>query len=109
MISLPTTTVTVYRGSSVDQYGDEDDSNTAVLSKVPCSLLEQRRLVATQDSTQPMIVRYYTARLPYGTDIETGDRLLDEKTNVIYMVDSYAQVQSPFIQGDLRLDLRRVS
>lgn len=109
MIALATTTLTVYRGTSTDAWGDEVDTDTAVHTGIPAALTEQTRRVTTRDDPTPRIVRYAVGRVTAGTDITDQDRLLDERTGAIYIVDAVSQMSSAAVAADLRLDLRRTT
>lgn len=109
MNATATTTVSVLRGTTTDDYGDPVDSNTAVATGIPASIIEQRQTVTTADDPNPRVVRTYTGRVSAGTDIRTGDRIKDERTTYVYIVDQFSQVSSPVLTNDLRLDLRRTT
>lgn len=109
MNAVATTTVAVLRGTTTDDYGDTVDGSTAVLTGVPASILEQRRVIATESDPQPRAVITYTGRVSAGTDIRDSDRIRDERTSAVYIVDSAHQVANPVHTLDLRLDLRRVA
>lgn len=109
MLSMPTTTISILRGSALDEYGDDVDSKTPAYEHIPCSLLEQSRFVFDQSTSTPMTIRIIIGRVGSGTDIIEDDRVLDELTQEIYMVRSVSQVQNPFIASDIRLELKRIS
>lgn len=109
MNAVATTTVAVLRGTSTDSYGDVVDGSTAISTGTPASIIEQRRLVATESDPTPRSVITYTGRVSAGTDIADGDRIRDERTSEVYIVDSAHRVASPVITNDIRLDLRRVA
>lgn len=109
MLALATTTLTVYRGTTTDTWGDEADTDTAVHTGIPASLTEQSRRVTTRDDPTPRIVRYAVARVTAGTDITDQDRVKDERTGAVYIVDAVSQMANPAVSSDLRLDLRRTT
>lgn len=109
MLALATTTLTVYRGTTTDAYGDEQDTDTPIATGIPASLTEQSRLVTTRDDPTPRIVRYAVARVTAGTDITDQDRVKDERTGAVYIVDAASQMTNPAVASDLRLDLRRTT
>jgi hypothetical protein len=109
MLALATTTVTVYRGTTTDAYGDEQDTDTPVHTGIPASIVEQSRRVTTRDDPTPRIVRYTVGRVTAGTDITDQDRLKDERTGAVYIVDAVSQMTSAAVAADLRLDLRRTT
>lgn len=109
MLALATTRLTVYRGTTTDAYGDDQDTNTPVATGIPASLVEQSRRVTTRDDPTPRVVRYAVARVTAGTDITDQDRLVDERTGAVYIVDAVSSMTSPAVASDLRLDLRRTT
>ncbi|MCX5522202.1 hypothetical protein OG342_04875 [Streptomyces bobili] len=108
-IALATTTVTVLRGTTTDTYGDEQDLNTPHLTGIPASLTEQTRRVTTRENPTPRIVRYAVARVAAGTDVTDQDRLRDERTGAVYIVEAVSSMANPAVTPDLRLDLRRTT
>jgi hypothetical protein len=109
VLALATTRLTVYRGTTTDAYGDDQDTNTPVATGIPASLVEQSRRVTTRDDPTPRVVRYAVARVTAGTDITDQDRLVDERTGAVYIVDAVSSMTSPAVASDLRLDLRRTT
>lgn len=112
MIATPTTTVTVYgvvEAADTDVYDDPTSDDTPTAVDVPASILEQSRLTTTHTSDRLQVVRSYTARLPAGTDVTAGTRLVDEATGYVYLVDATSQPANPHVVNDIRADLRRVS
>lgn len=109
MLSVATTTLTVYRGTSTDVYGDEVDNDTIAASGIPASLVEQTRRVTTRDDPTPRIVHSATGRVTAGTDITDQDRVKDERTGAVYIVDAVSSMTNAAVAADLRLDLRRTT
>ena len=109
MQAIATTTVSILRGTTTDPYGDERDTDTPVATGIPASLTEQSRRVTTRDDPTPRIVRYAVARVPARTDITDQDRVRDERTGAIYIVDAVSGMTNPAIEVDRRLDLRRTT
>jgi Mg-chelatase subunit ChlD len=109
VLAVATTRLTVLRGTTTDAYGDEQDTDTAVATSIPASLTEQSRRVTTRDDPTPRIVRYAVARVTAGTDIRDQDRVRDERTGAVYIVDAVSSMANPAAAADLRLDLRRTT
>jgi hypothetical protein len=109
MHAIPTTTVTVLRGTSTDGFGDTVSADTVAASGVLFSLLEQRRSVFTAGDNRIQQVRYFTGRAPGDADIRLGDRVRDESTGDTYYVDTVTLVGSPVQVNDIRCDLRKPS
>jgi hypothetical protein len=109
MQAIATTLVTILRGTTTDAYGDEQDTDTVIAAGIPASLTEQSRRVTTRDDPTPRIVRYAVARLPARTDVTDQDRIRDERTGAIYIVDAVSGMANPAFEVDRRLDLRRTT
>ena len=108
-VAIATTTISVLRGTTTDAYGDEQDTYTPIATGVPASLTEQTRRVTTRDDPTPRVVRYAVARVAAGTDVIDQDRVRDERTGAVYIVDAVSQMANPALTPDLRLDLRRTT
>lgn len=110
---IPTTWVTVLRGTATDMFGDQLDSASEAggdaLTRIPASLIERTRSITTPNSATPRVVRYTTARLPAGTGVTEDDRLRDESTGRIYAITAVTQPSSPGFKPHLRLDLTLVN
>jgi hypothetical protein len=109
VLAVATTTLTVYRGTSTDAYGDEVDNDTIAASGIPASIVEQTRRVTTRDDPTPRIVQSATGRVTAGTDITDQDRVKDERTGAVYIVDAVSSMTNAAVAADLRLDLRRTT
>lgn len=109
MQAIATTRLSVLRGTTTNAYGDEQDTDTAVATGIPASLTEQSRRVTTRDDPTPRIISYAIARVAAGTDIRDQDRVRDERTGAVYIVDAPSSMTNPALAVDLRLDLRRTT
>ena len=109
MQAIATTSVSILRGTTTDAYGDEKDTDTPVHTGIPASLIEQSRRVTTRDDPTPRIVRYAVARVPANTDITDQDRVRDERTGAVYIVEATSSMANPAVTPDIRLDLRRTT
>ncbi|MDH6448182.1 hypothetical protein M2155_000590 [Streptomyces sp. SAI-119] len=109
MQAIATTTLAILRGTDSDEFGDERDTDTPIATGVPASLIEQSRRVTTRDDPTPRIVRYTVARVPARTDVLDQDRVRDERTGAIYIVDAVSGMANPVFEVDRRLDLRRTT
>jgi hypothetical protein len=110
---IPTTWVTVLRGTATDTFGDQLDSASEAggdtLTRVRASLIERTRSITTPNSATPRVVRYATARLPVGTSVTEEDRLRDERTGRIYAITAVTQLAAVGFTPELRLDLTLVN
>jgi hypothetical protein len=109
VLAVATTTLTVLRGTTTDAYGDEQDADTVVATGIRASLTEQSRRVTTRDDPTPRIVRYAVGRVTAGTDITDQDRVRDERTGAVYIVEAVSSMANPAVAADIRLDLRRTT
>lgn len=107
MIARATTTITIYRGQSTDEWGDPNDTNTIVGSGIPASLLEQSQYFRAEITTQPRNFRYARLRVDSSVDIQYNDRVKDEKTGWTWTIRNISDYQNPVRQQDTRVDLQR--
>jgi hypothetical protein len=103
------TRVTILRGGGTDSFGDPVDLAKTVASGVTASIMERNKTVTNPVDGTVRQVRYYVGRVPSGTDIRTGDRVRDERTNTVYVFDASSEAANPVRGSDIRLDLRRVT
>ena len=106
MRALANTTLSVLRGTTTDEFGDDADNSTVVASGIPCSLIEQIRQAYTPENPTPRVVRYSIGRVNADTDIRESDRVKDERTNRTYIVQAVSQTGGLGMVNDLRLDLK---
>lgn len=116
MRALATTTVSILSGESISDLGDTIDGTTVVVSGVIASILRYEGrtgrlgdVVLVPSDTRVQTVDSFRCRLPFGTPVVIDNRVLDERSGVVYVIDNIAFEQSPIAENDLRLDLRRVS
>jgi hypothetical protein len=107
MIARATTTITIYRGQSTDEWGDPTDTNTIVGSEIVASLLEQSQYFRSEITTQPRNFRYARLRVDSSVDIQYNDRILDERTGWIWTIRNISNYQNPVRAQDIRADLQR--
>lgn len=105
MIATPTTSVDVLRGTGTDALGDTVDSDTAVLTAVPASIIEQRQKPHQPRDGEDRNIRYFKGRVPRGTGVLKGDRLRDRTSGAYYVVESVYSQANPFWGQDQSMDL----
>ncbi len=105
MYSRATTTVSIYRGQSTDDWGDPIDNDTPVASGVLASILEQKIYAQPEVTTQPHNYRYARLRVRKGIDVQTNDRIHDERLNQTWVITNISQYQNPVVGQDNRIDL----
>lgn len=109
MTYIPTTTVAILRGSTTDDHGDEVESTTAAYEGLPASIMERTRRVFGANEQQDRTVRLATGRLPAGTDVRDSDRIRDERTGHVYVIDGLTENSSPVHATDVVMELRRTT
>ena len=109
MLAIATCTVSVLRGTTTDVYGDVVDSDTPVITGLPASIIERRRVAFTADTPEPRTVRYITGRVGHGTDVRVNDRLKNEQTGIVYAIDSMSDASNPVIATDIEMELKRTT
>lgn len=108
LLALPTTTVSIKRGTAIDDYEGTITNETTVASGVSASIMEQTRQNFEPVTGLPRTIRFITGRVPDGTSVLTNDRLLDEVEGSYYTVISVRQMQNPVVTMDVTLELKRV-
>lgn len=111
------TRVTILRGEGTDGFGDPVDLGKPVAQDITAWIAGERvssgggrsMTATTAKDDMPRTVRYHPCRLPAGTDVRDGDRIKDQRTGRIYVIDSIGEPESYAQTPDLRLDLRRVT
>jgi len=107
---LATSTFSILRGQAQDPFGDVMDLDSPIQTKVPGSVREVRSIVTTVSEGRGQQVRLLVGRLPAGTDVRPEDRIKDERSGKVFIVDAISlDPQSPIADTGVRLDLRRVS
>jgi hypothetical protein len=109
MIARATTTITIYRGQTDDDWGDPEDNSTISSSGVVASLLEQSQYFRSEVTTQPRNFRYARLRVDSSVDIQYNDRILDETSGWIWIIRNLSTYQNPVRQQDTRADLQRMT
>lgn len=104
----PTTTVSVLRGEMTDDYGDPVDNDDSVLAGVPIAITEYQQRVFVAAEQRLTIVRQMWGRVRPGFDIREKDRLRDERTGRVYLVETISQPDVPTNRADMRISLRRI-
>jgi len=108
LIAIPNTTVSVLRGSSESAYGDPEDNETVSVSGVLASLLEDNELTSTRAQDRLQQTGLWRLRVRAGTDIRLGDRIKDDRTGLIYVLNDVQEPPAWQARQDVRCSLRRV-
>lgn len=105
------TTISLFRGTTTNAYGDIIDSGAGPLMRqIPAALYETAASVLDPATQTPMTVRSTECLLPSWTGALNSDQIRDEATGDLYMVEEI--IAPPTFIGapvDLRLTLRRVT
>lgn len=102
--------MTLMAGTTTNWAGDQVDANIPVAEHVPATLVETGHKTQDPSSPTPRTIRQITLRLPYWTNATTDTRVLDERTQDIYIIISVTR--PPTIIGapvDLVCQLKRVT
>jgi hypothetical protein len=102
-----TTTVSVYRGTTTNDYGDQvDTTTTPVYTGVPASLIQTSRRQRNPSSGEVRIVHTVRGRLPSNRTVLKGDRLKDERTGRFLVIEEVNEPPAdPGFSRDLSLIL----
>ncbi len=109
MYALATTTVSILRGTTTDDVGDEVDTGDVYASGIIAALIEKNHTTWDRATQQRRTVRVITCTLPSGTDVTSEDRIRDEKTGYVYAITDVTQPYAVGIVPDLDLELKRIT
>lgn len=109
---IATTRGSILRGETIkDALGDEIEDNDAVVEgyeDLPLGLTEKSRSVQDPASGTWRTIRYFVGRLPANVKLEDGDRIKDNRTGLIYIIDEGEPTRRSISgRSSLSLDLRR--
>jgi len=85
-MELANTQITVFRGTTTDEFGDEIDTADPLIEHVPAVLVETGRNTQDPSSSTPRTIRQITCTVPDWLDVTNDDRVFDERTSDTYMV-----------------------
>lgn len=102
-----TTRVSVYRGTTTNDYGDEVDTDTTpVYVNVPASLIAQTRTQRNPSSGEVRVTHVVKCRIPRNRAVQKGDRVKDERTGQVYLLEDVTEPPAdPGFSRDLSLTL----
>lgn len=109
MQALATTSVSVLRGTTEDEWGDEIDSTTPAYTGVPAAIVESSRVTTDPATQAPRTIRSISCVMPGWADVLNSDRLQDEATGSIFAVIEVSAQPSLGYPPDTLLTLRRVT
>ena len=112
MNAAATTTIRILSGTVTDAYGDEVDSLDAGSYRernIKASLIEQSRQQRNPADGEIRSVQAVMGRVGGHVNIQVNDRVLDEQTGKIYLVEQVHQTRSPVNIGDKILKLEYTS
>jgi hypothetical protein len=111
VIVTPTTYATILGGAEGEnEWGDPVEGDTELYTRVPCALHEQpRHTTSDEGQREPVTIIFVTGYIPRRYEVTGANRLRDERTGDIYLIDKVTRPQHPSMPQDTRLDLRRVS
>jgi len=112
VIGLPNTTVTILGlsggGTSVDPWGDPvelEQQEDILLTGIPAIITENHAVATTEADPNARVIAYFVARLPHGTTVDPSQRLRDEASGTVYVIDQVTQPPGLGWLPDLRVDM----
>ena len=107
----PTTWATILGGAeTTNEWGDPVEGTTELYTRVPTELHEQPvRSMSDEGQREPVTIVFVTAMIPSRYAVTDANRLRDERTGDMYLIDHVTRPQPGGYPSDTRLDLRRVS
>ncbi len=93
------------RGTYTDDMDDVHDTTRPVQANVPASLVEQSSTVSSPETGRSYDVQSVAGLVNGSVDVRKGDRLLDQRSGLVYSVDSVVR-SGVLVSADRRLRLR---
>lgn len=110
MMGIATGRYTFIRGKeTTDEYGDPVNDEAIAHSYVQGSIIEKTRRDYNPDSGRIATQVVYTGRFAHGTDLQDGDRIKDENTGRIYLVNAVGTGSALVGKADVIADLSATS
>ena len=107
----PTTYVTVLRTSPstlTDEFGDPMDNETVASTGNPWSIIQQRQRQFVPAEGRATIIEVIAGRCRANVDVKNTDRLRDERTGFLYMIEELYKPQDPMGAAAFSMTLRRI-
>ena len=109
MYALATCTVSILRGTSTNEFGDEVDNGTVAASGIPASIIVRSKSISDSATQTPRIVQQVIGAIGSNVDIRDTDQIRDDTNGITYVIESVIQPNGPGLTPDLQLELRRVA
>lgn len=109
MLSAATTTITLYRGESTDEWGDPIDTDTVVETGIPAAITETNVDSSSEVSLVPREIRTAILRVGSEVDVQTNDRVYDEMNNESWIIQYITRQQNPVCAMDTKILLKRTT
>jgi hypothetical protein len=105
-MELCNTTLSVLRGTEVNDWGDRTNVGTPLYTGIPAALVESGKQVFDRASQRFQTIRTSTCVVPEWADILDTDTLIDETTGNAFMVESVTAQPTLGLPPDKLLTLR---
>jgi DNA/RNA-binding domain of Phe-tRNA-synthetase-like protein len=111
MYAMANCRISVLRGTALDEFNDVVDTGatTPLLHGLPAQIIESSHITTDPSTQMPRTVRTIQAALPSNLPLDTGDRIRDDGTGVVYTVQSLERPSTLGFTPDLAATLRRVT
>lgn len=107
----PTTYVTILRTSPsnlTDEFGDPLDNESVASTGNPFSITQQSQRQWLPAENRTTIINNIAARCRGNVDVKNTDRLRDERTGQLYMIESIVHPQDPIGAAAISFTLKQV-
>ena len=108
-VFIATTYITILRGTAIDEFGDEVDTDTEMADRLPATIVETSQRTWNPVEQRAGVIEQYTIRLRPSVNVAENDRIRDERTGVIYQVREVSNPPSLVGLADRRVTAVRVS
>lgn len=91
-----------------DEFGDPVDNETVAASGIPISIIHKEVSQFLPVEHRKTVYNDYVARLRADIEVKSTDRIKDERTGNIFMVEGVFYTNSPLWASATRLELRKL-
>jgi hypothetical protein len=103
-VIIPSTTVSVLRGETLDEFGEPADADTVVKAGMPACITPKTERTFNPASGQVTVLDTFQIELrPRAFEFTERDRVKDERTGLIYQVESVRTSSAMLMQEAITL------
>lgn len=106
---LANCTVSVLRGTMLNEFGDVVDNVGVAASGIPASIIVRSKTITDKATQEPRVIQRVVGHVGSNVDVRGTDQLRDDTHGITYSVQAVTQSNGMGLVPDLELDLLRVT